>query len=1241
MPFATPTPGSLEDEEETEADDGSKKDRQATKAVECDNDSQCPAQSICARHVCKSVGRMTSGIIYFHQPGPIGFRLVLPFYYNFWHPKRTTRVLAPLFADHQNREEGTRDVWVFPTYQYRRTPTERTHRLWPLFFYSNYGKGPEGGYAAGLMPFFYAHRRGSTSMSIIPPLGFYERHDSEKGERDTVFLPALMYYRQRPESAFGLFLGLGYYWRNSETAEEKVRAGYFPLVWYARTGPEHRTAVLPLFFAGGNSETGARYATLIPLFLHRRWADKSSLLLTPIGGSYHDGPAEETTTLLLTPLLFRRQTPASDLMVLPPLAAWWRNKQTGHAAGYVGTYFFSRDDEGRSDGLLPLFLRFENSTERATTVVVPPLLAAFHRSPQLRMGFVGPVYGWSRPATERAPAAGGGGLLPLFSFATGNKPHFLLVPPVVMYFADRTEGRYHLNFGPAFYRYTTKGPEAGYDAGLFPLLFISRHGQNRTQALLPIFYHHSEPGLERWVVGPLYWQRRCPQFFGDQRAAVYGGIVPLLFWKRSAESSHTVLLPLFAEWRTRDAQSETQSWLAGPMFYHRRTLFGAPPPGSFGASAGMDPGLTPTPTQPQTSTTFALLPLLYAHRSPERTLVVGPGFGYGRTAERRTLLVGPYVETVSHLGQPDQSLSRALFPLFFFHCSPGRRATVLFPLYAHVRDEDVSVRSVLWLYYGVQSGETSAHAVLPLFLSVRAPGRSTTVLLPFFHHRNEKSGALAFGLLPLFGYGRDVTQTLFASPVGFYHHDHVQDRVRSAFLTFYADVQRTRSDVGLFPLFFTTRRGTARATFVTPFFYDSHDPEAKRSFTLLGPLFFGRRDRETYGGFLPLVYGQNDGDGGFKMGIFPLLFASHKPLGSTWLVTPAFGFSRSAAGFLFYLGPLYVRRDTNQRSFALFPLFYDGHDLNKQDHTTFLLPLFYRASSPERSLTMATPLFWHYRTLATRTTMLFPLVLDINNYYRSRTTAVGVLLPFVVRHRDELADSTTWVVPPLLTFYKRSALPGSSDKSTTFVQFPLLWHFKQPDRQTTVVFPLFYYVKRPATLTVATLPLFYYRVDEHNSKSLALPPLLTWIRNGGDGSRERVFFPLFWHFSNPEQGRQTTLLFPLFLHVKRPKVTVSVFFPLGAHWRTERGHSTIVLNTYYHRGTGEYEGAWRFDFWPLLSFGRPRPQDREWSVVYGLVGYSREGINRTLRLLWGIVIPLEPAGTRSAWYGATLRMASE
>ena len=36
----------------------------------------------------------------------------------------------------------------------------------------------------------------------------------------------------------------------------------------------------------------------------------------------------------------------------------------------------------------------------------------------------------------------------------------------------------------------------------------------------------------------------------------------------------------------------------------------------------------------------------------------------------------------------------------------------------------------------------------------------------------------------------------------------------------------------------------------------------------------------------------------------------------------------------------------------------------------------------------------------------------------------------------------------------------------------------------------------------------------------------------------------------------------------------------------------------------------------------------------------RLGINRTFKLLWGILIPMEPVGTRTAWYGATLRMGT-
>lgn len=1201
VPFAAPTPGSVVDDEDEENKAAAEKEAAAKKkaAIECDTDAQCPAQTVCALHLCKSVKPMTSAILYFHRPGPIGFRMVVPFYFSFWHPQHSTRIVAPLFVDKRDNQEKSRDLWVFPTYQYHRDPGETMHRVWPFFFYSDYGKE---GRSISFLPFFWFKQRGSARTEVVPPLLFYEHIDEKARERDTVFLPALLYFRQRQDDTLGLFLGLGYYRRSGD----KVNGGYFPLVFYSSNATEHKTAVLPLFFEGGNHENGSRYAMLLPFFLYYRSPSQNRLFLTPLGGSYHDHESQEDTTAMLVPPLIRRDTPAYRLTVVPPLAAWWVNKQNGHRFGYTGPFFYSRDDEGGSEGLIPIYMRFWSTSHRSSTVVVPPVLTAFHRSPELRMGFIGPFYGWSRPPE----GSSGGGFLPLFSFARGQRSHLVIAPPLLIYTADRTAGRYHFSLGPIFYRATTRGPEAGYSAGVFPLLFFSRHGASRTEALFPLFYHHRRPFNERLQLGLFYYDRTCPQYAGDPRAAVQGGIVPLLFWKRSPEHSYTVLFPLFFEARSRTAST----WMAGPVFYHRQKLSDS--------EGGGD------------RTSFGVFPLFYARRSKEESLVVAPLVGYRRTPERRTLLIGPYVETVSAPGRPEQTINRAVFPLFFFHCSPGRRATVLFPLFMQVNEEKTMFRSVLLLYYRVKTEDTSVHALLPLFFSMRAPGRSTTVVGPIFHHKNEKTGTLAFGVLPLFGFKRDLESTLLVTPIGAYQRNHIEGHSRSTFLLFYSDFQRNRSDFGLFPLFFATRRGTARGVFVTPFFYDSRDPSEDRSFTLLGPLFFGHSKKATYGGILPLVFGRNDGDGGYRFGIFPLVYASHRPNGDNLMVTPLFGFGTNTEGYRFYLGPFYVRRESNQRSIALFPLFYDGQNVSKQERTSFLLPLFFRSATPDKSLTMVTPLFWHQRTLTRRVSVLLPVFLDIHNIFRERTTAFGPVVPLFVRMRDEANDITTWVFPPLLTYVRRSPEGG-----TIAVTFPIIWHWKSPDRQTTVIFPLAFYAKRPATMSVGVMPLFVYRRDEQDNRSLMVMPLLTWARNGGDGSRERVVFPFIWHFKSTE--RQTTVVFPLIWHARRPNYTVTVFLPLGAHWTTEKGNSTLVLNTYVYKGTGAYKGAWSFQFWPLFSVGRPRVNDLEWTILTGLVGYSREGVNRTLRLLWGIPIHLEPVGTKTSWYGATWRMASD
>lgn len=1201
VPFATPAPGSVPDEEEDAGEADKKAAAKKEKKIECDNDSQCPAQTICAKHACKSVQRMTSGLVYYHQPGPIGFRLVVPFYYSVWRPQKQTRVLFPLFADRKDDKEKTRNVWVFPTYQYHREPGVRSHRFWPLFFYSNYG---DQGKSVGLLPLFWGSRRGDKTLAIIPPLLFFHREDRAEKRKDTVFLPLLFYLRQRPSETFSIFAGLGYYRRT----EERTSGGFVPLVFHTRSAEMRRTVVLPLFYEGENKVTRDRYMTLLPLFFYRRNGDKSRVIITPLGSSHKDLETGTTTTLVAIPPTIHRDTPGYRVTVLPPISAWWRNKETGRSWGYFGPFFYTRDAEGGSEGVLPLYVHVrqnQSTTLKSDTHVLVPLLAVLHRSPTLKFGFMGPLYGWSRPPEN----ASGGGLLPLFSFARGQKSHVAIVPPLFIYAGDREAGRHHVSIGPLFYRWRTKGADAGYDAGVFPLLFVSRHGRSSTQMLLPLFYHHREPGHERTVAGPIYYDRRCPQFCGDERAAVHAGLAPLFFYKRSPEQNYTVLFPLM--WHVKTPKQT--AFVLGPVFYSRKDLG----PGRGEEKSG------------------GLFPLFYTSSSKESALTIGPLFGYRRTAERRTLVIGPYVETVAAPGRPEQSVTRAFLPLFYSFCGPERRATVFFPLWLSVREKDQTVRSLAMLYWNVQRPDFRAHVLFPILWVLRGEQSQTTVLGPIFHHRDDKAGTLTAGVFPLLAFGHNKDHSYLATPLGFYDRNKVTERTRTAFLLFYGDFRKTRADYGFFPLFHHARRGTASSTWVLPFFFDSRDPAQNRALTVLGPLFFGKRDKATYGGFLPLFYGKNDGDGGYRFLFAPLMYIRHRvgpDFGNT-LLTPVFGFSTTPSGARAYVGPFYGRSDAEQRTFAIFPLFYDGLNKKTMTRTSMLLPLFVRKASPESSLTMVTPIFWHYRSLSQRVTFLFPLLLDINHRYSDRITAFGPVVPLFVRSRDDINNTTTWLFPPLLTYVRKKA-DGMHDAVT----FPIFWHFRSEKKTTTVLFPLVWYMRRPASQTTVVLPLVAYRRDEQNTKTLAILPLLTWARNYESGGRERVVFPLFWHYSYPEAKRSTTVLFPLFWRVQRPTYTATVIAPFGARWTTENGTSTLVLNTYVFRGAGDRKGAWSFHFFPLFSVGRPRPQDVEWTLLSGLVGYSRLGINRTLRLLWGIFIPLEPVGTKSAYYGASWRM---
>ena len=66
-------------------------------------------------------------------------------------------------------------------------------------------------------------------------------------------------------------------------------------------------------------------------------------------------------------------------------------------------------------------------------------------------------------------------------------------------------------------------------------------------------------------------------------------------------------------------------------------------------------------------------------------------------------------------------------------------------------------------------------------------------------------------------------------------------------------------------------------------------------------------------------------------------------------MTPLFGFRKGLGGGWGYLGPLYVRRDDEMRSEALFTLFYHGYNRKAESSLTLLVPLLFRQHSRESS----------------------------------------------------------------------------------------------------------------------------------------------------------------------------------------------------------------------------------------------------------------------------------------------------
>jgi hypothetical protein len=754
--------------------------------------------------------------------------------------------------------------------------------------------------------------------------------------------------------------------------------------------------------------------------------------------------------------------------VVPPLYTHWRVHADGSSGVIAFPFVHASDPEGTTTSLFPVFWRFWDRKTGAETAGLLPLFG-WHHHPGAAGAFVGPVYGWK---STNGLGGWGGGVVPVAFFGRSETRRHAVIAPVFAHFSDERDGSATTLVGPVFHRRLAGGH--GWDAGLFPVLWFGARDGRGYGYLPPLFFHITGERSTTDVIGPLYVRRG--------RAGWAAGLAPLLFLGNEDGRSHQVVLPpLFV----RVAGPGEEKMLIG-LFYHGRE---------------------------HARRVDVLFPLLYLRRAPGDGLMVAPLAGWRSTAREETAVVGPYIY---HRNLDTGSRTHFFFPLVAVHDAPDYHVAVGFPFYWRIHEGAETDTALFPFYIGVRSPERKIDAIPPLlFVHARTTTAATTLFGPFWW-RSRTDGGGSGGLFPLFAWGRvahgDASTRWFGMPGAFYYHSDTSARTKVWAGPYFEEKHDGGWTAGVIPLAFAWKRGTVTNA-LAPFFYHHHDAAASSSLTVLGPLYFGHSPEGGQLGLFPLTFDAWHSDGRATASLFPLFYFHRKPGGSI-LATLLFGWSSYPAGWRAYVGPLYLRRDAERSSTALWPLFYAGSARATRATTRFLLPLYFDTRSDEgREFQEYTPLVWRYHSVERTVTVGLPLFVDVNNFSESRSTA---FLPLFIRSRSRVDRSTSWVFPPILTWVRERA---GAEPGHDAVVFPLFWRFGGKD-PTTVVFPLGWDFQRGSSRTTVFAPLgaHWVRLDGEHLLFLNM-----YYRKGlgpKEGSWYVDVFPLA-EFGRPRKGDVT------------------------------------------------------------------------------------------------------------------------
>jgi hypothetical protein len=1178
-------------------------------AQSCQKDDDCTGDNICENNVCQPIRTHTNIaylyyregafreilLLYWSKRGSEGYTVLAPFYWHFWSPSSESRVVAPFywrFEDRIKQSVTTVIVPVLPV-SWSRWPGGSSFAVWPLFYASS-----QLGWAVPLLGSFTLHDPATGKSTGAFAFLYWWRRGPQKSF-DLLF-PVFVSSRS-PEHAFTFALPLNIYWRNADDANtlaipffyansNKNGSSFYTLLGYhAREGSEHSGALLWLYWFGGDDKAGTRHDILFPLLWNFGHRDGGTTIVFPLVWSFR---GKDSNTTIALPVFYARRGDSSFSTLFP---IWWRthDRATGDGAQLaIPFYFYRRSNAGKSSLLVTLLGGYSRNDEAKSVTWAGLPLLVYHRDPEDEIRMLTPLYvshtSTSEHATTRLigllfyhradPDGSTTSLFPVFwrfrDGSTGSTATFLF--PV---FARRSGPRDTSTILLTFYwRSFTNG---GWSAGLFPIAFAGKNAEREHAVLFPLFWHFADAraSTSTTLAIPLfYWHR-------DEHGYASAWL-PLLFVGRHDGDSYAVQFPLFFHYASVRDGSDTTVTPVGYLHHDRD-----------GTSFGIGPGLPLLYVRSgKERSHFALVPLFwhFADRAADRTTTVVGLYWHRRWGDETTDAFFPFVHyrRGAHPGGTDET-SFTLFPFVHYHRDASTRVLVT-PLGGSARgpnreggfvgpfiwyhDADIRARFVPLLYADVTRRATGERTRQygPWF-QIDAPDREVRVLFPLFGHYRDASERDTWVLPTFFRLRRNNGDSVDAL-LPFYWRSSFGGRETTVVGPWYDRTSPGLHDTGFFPLYFYARNPERTLAVVPPALLIYHHDAASDHTWLWAALLFhsSSKDRRTTA-FFPVLYSKREGPRRTDI-FFPIYWRfADEDAHRDWILA----------------GPLYSSTAGSRRTRGFLPIAWYTRDPGAGFESNAILPLFYQSSGKDHSS--------FYTLLA--------------GYRRSGPSHFWYAFPLIFRHKDEVTEATTTVIPPLLYVSRSSPEAGL----TTFLG--LFWHQHDIASSTTLGLPLFYDVNdyHLSRITVL-LPLFvrYARASDDNAWTVA--PL--FYRHTSPADSTTVAFPLYWDFKTGDN--RTTLLIPFFAHWRRPGYTATWVFP----------------SYYYREGInddGTPDGTYRRFVVPFYDSGVKRPGDFLWEIFGGLVGQERIGRHRYLRLFY-MTFETGPAPrAQTSWYSQPIR----